>query len=257
MDNIYHQDSVRPTIMQLDPVTQFIRSIYNIGLIFIGVTVGAWLLLVLTNTHLHTHLPFPSYVLASIVFVVIVCMHCIPRLSHYWISKWFLAAVVVVCTTLFGTYLLDDLTKFVILGVMIGVALIILFLNFAGAMCPQEFLPGGVCSTLLMMALLLCLFIVGIVQICTGNVFVLDAFASILFVMVIIAIPIQAQFNHVRLDTVEVVPKEHLMVCALTLYLHSMIFFFCVCYFILVEERKEAIRRTTEGPKISLENDFD
>ncbi|EDV58300.1 uncharacterized protein LOC6542579 [Drosophila erecta] len=257
MDNIYHQDSVRPTIMELDPMTQFIRSIYNIGLILVGVTVATWLLLLLTNVHLHEYLPFPAYVLAIICFLVMICMHCIPSISYCCTCKWFMVAVVVVCTTLFGCYLIDKLSTLVVSFVMIGVALIIVILNFSGAMCPQEFLPGGVCSTLLMMILLLAMVIVGIIQLCTGKVELLDAFVSILFVMVIIAIPIQAQFNHGRLNIVEVVPEEHLMVCTLTLYLHSMMFFCCVCYFILVEERKEAIRRTTEGPAISLENDFD
>ncbi|XP_017013237.2 uncharacterized protein [Drosophila takahashii] len=258
MDNIYHQDNVRATVADLDPMTQFIRSIYNLGLIVIGVTVAAWLLLLMTNVHPHHYLPFPAYVLGIVIFVAMVAMHCFPRISFYSPSKWIMTCLVVLCTTVAGCCIIDDLSMLTISLVMIGVALIILVLNFSGAKCPQEFLPGGVCSTLLMIVLLVVLIVVGIAQLCTGNVELLDAFVSILFVMLIIAIPIQAQFNHGRLDVVEVVPREHLMVCTLTLYLHSMMFFCCVCYFILVDERK-ASTATTVDPRegMTLENDFD
>ncbi|XP_052851241.1 uncharacterized protein LOC128261540 isoform X5 [Drosophila gunungcola] len=144
MDNIYHQDSVRATVMELDPMTQFIRSIYSQGLIIIFATVGAWLLLLVTNVHLHRYLPFPVYVLAITIFLTMVAMHCIPKIAYGSPWKW-----------------------------------------------------------------------------------------------------IMAQFNHGRLDIVEVMPREHLMICTLTLYLHTMMFFCCVCYFVLVTERKASTEPTT------------
>ncbi|XP_052851236.1 uncharacterized protein LOC128261540 isoform X1 [Drosophila gunungcola] len=245
MDNIYHQDSVRATVMELDPMTQFIRSIYSQGLIIIFATVGAWLLLLVTNVHLHRYLPFPVYVLAITIFLTMVAMHCIPKIAYGSPWKWIMVSLVVLCTTVLGCSIIDKLSTLNISLVMLGVALIILVLNFSGAKCPLEFLPGGVCSTLLMLALLLALIVVGIAQLFTGYEELLDAFVSILFIMVIIGIPIQAQFNHGRLDIVEVMPREHLMICTLTLYLHTMMFFCCVCYFVLVTERKASTEPTT------------
>ncbi|KAI8043780.1 hypothetical protein M5D96_005118 [Drosophila gunungcola] len=205
MDNIYHQDSVRATVMELDPMTQFIRSIYSQGLIIIFATVGAWLLLLVTNVHLHRYLPFPVYVLAITIFLTMIAY------GSPW--KWIMVSLVVLCTTVLGCSIIDKLSTLNISLVMLGVALIILVLNFSGAKCPLEFLPGGVCSTLLMLALLLALIV--------------------------------AQFNHGRLDIVEVMPREHLMICTLTLYLHTMMFFCCVCYFVLVTERKASTEPTT------------
>ncbi|XP_017075164.1 uncharacterized protein LOC108110578 [Drosophila eugracilis] len=261
MDNIYHQDNVRPVVVEVvDPMTQFIRSIYNLSLIFIGLTIAAWLLLTLTTVHVHKYLPFPTYVLVIFIFLAMVFLNCIPSLSYSSPCKWMMTSLVVVCTIISSSYVTDMLSLLTLCLVLIGVSLIILVLNFSGAKCPQEFLPGGVCSTTLMIVLGLLLIVVAIAQLCTENVELLDAFISILFIMVIIAIPIQAQFNHGRLDNVEVIPKRHLMVCTLTLYLHAIMFFCCVCYFILVEERKETARLAAEAAMKTVsvpENDFD
>ncbi|KPU73644.1 uncharacterized protein Dana_GF15548, isoform B [Drosophila ananassae] len=148
-------------------------------------------------------------------------------------------------TTLGGAQSATGLGTLPLVLAVFGVTLIVLILNFSGAMCPQDFLPGGVFSTLLMIFLLIALIALGIVQLCTGNQKVLDAFISILFIMVIIAIPIQAQFNHGRLDAIELVPQQHLVVCALTVYLHTVMFFSCICYFIKVEEKKAATAPST------------
>ncbi|XP_017057331.1 uncharacterized protein LOC108098724 [Drosophila ficusphila] len=247
MDNIYHRDTNRTTVTEPDdPMEQFPSSMYKKCMIMLGATVVSWLLLLVYNVHLHKYLPFPKFVLVVIVFLLIVIIHGIPRISYYSPFIWTLAAIVVLCTIVLGCAIIDQLTMVTMVLVMLGVALLILILNFFGAMCPQEVLPGGVCSTLLMMALLAVLFIVGIAHLISGNVELLDAFVSILFVMLIIAIPIQAQFNHGRLDVVELVPTEHLMICSLTVYLQSIMFFCCVCYFILVDERKAATETTED-----------
>ncbi|XP_052851239.1 uncharacterized protein LOC128261540 isoform X4 [Drosophila gunungcola] len=178
MDNIYHQDSVRATVMELDPMTQFIRSIYSQGLIIIFATVGAWLLLLVTNVHLHRYLPFPVYVLAITIFLTMVAMHCIPKIAYGSPWKWIMVSLVVLCTTVLGCSIIDKLSTLNISLVMLGVALIILVLNFSGAKCPLEFLPGGVCSTLLMLALLLALIVVGIAQLFTGHSSITAAWTS-------------------------------------------------------------------------------
>ncbi|KAH8314127.1 hypothetical protein KR067_013335, partial [Drosophila pandora] len=241
MDNIYHQDNVRPmSIAAVDEMTQFIRGIYYRAVPFICVTVFVWILLAAIGIELYHYLLVPFYVLLIFAFLTMVVLHCIPQTAICTPCNWILACFVVAMTTLGGAQSATGLGTLPLVLAVFGVTLIVLILNFSGAMCPQDFLPGGVFSTLLMIFLLIALIAVGIVQLCTGNQMVLDAFISILFIMVIIAIPIQAQFNHGRLDAIELVPEQHLVVCALTVYLHTVMFFSCICYFIKVEEKKAA-----------------
>lgn len=242
MDNIYHQDNVRAfsVAIEVDEMTQFIRGIYYRAVPFICVTVFVWICLAAMGIELYHKLLIPFYVPLICAFLTMVVLHCIPQTAMCSPCNWILACFVVAMTTLGGAQTATGLGTLSLVLAVIGVTLILLILNFSGAMCPQEFLPGGVFSTLLMIFLLIALIAVGIAQLCTGNQKILDAFVSILFIMVIIAIPIQAQFNHGRLDAIELMPREHLIVCALTVYLHAVIFFSCICYFIKVDEKKAA-----------------
>ncbi|XP_016973832.1 uncharacterized protein LOC108040756 [Drosophila rhopaloa] len=246
MDNIYHQDNARATVNSVidDPMTQFIHSIYHMSLIMIGLTVVSWVLLLLTNTRPHQHLPFPGYVPVIVIFLAMVTMHCIPGIAYCSPCKWMMAGLVMVCTIVAGCFITFELGLLTTVLVMLCVAVILLVLNFSGAKCPQEILPGGLWSTMLMLVLLLVLVVVGIAQLCTGNEELLETFVAVLFIMLVIAIPIQAQFNHGRLDVVEVVPREHLMICTLTVYLHTVMFFCCISYFIEVSEKKAATAST-------------
>ncbi|KAH8266425.1 hypothetical protein KR026_008160 [Drosophila bipectinata] len=246
MDNIYHQDhQVRVVTSTVDEMTQFIRGIYYRAVPFICVTVTVWLLLSALGIELYSHLLVPFYVPLILAFLTLMVLHCIPQTAMCFPCNWILACFVVVMVTLGGAQTATGLGTLTLFLAVLGVTALVLILNFSGAMCPQEFLPGGVISTLLMIVLLIALVAVGIAQLCTGSQKVLDAFVSILFVMLIIAIPIQAQFNHGRLDAIEVVPEQHLIVCALTVYLHSVMFFSCVCYFIKLDEKKSATAPTT------------
>ncbi|XP_052851238.1 uncharacterized protein LOC128261540 isoform X3 [Drosophila gunungcola] len=197
MDNIYHQDSVRATVMELDPMTQFIRSIYSQGLIIIFATVGAWLLLLVTNVHLHRYLPFPVYVLAITIFLTMVAMHCIPKIAYGSPWKWIMSGDARRGPHYPGAQLFGG-------QVSAGVPARRRLLHAADAGPPVGADRRGHCPAL------------------HG-----------------------AQFNHGRLDIVEVMPREHLMICTLTLYLHTMMFFCCVCYFVLVTERKASTEPTT------------
>lgn len=240
MDNIYHRDQAQPTAEELDELTLFIRKNYYWGLGFMLTSVGVWLLLMACKWYPHRYMPFPTYVLVLIVFLVMVTLNCIPQTAYCSPCKWLMAAIVVICTTVAGCGLTEKVGTGNACLVMGLVALVILILNFSGSKCPQEFLPGGVLSTMLMILLLAVLACVGVAQLITGSEELLHAFVSILFIMVVIAILIQAQFNHGRLDdVVEVYPKHHQLICILTLYLHTMMFLFCVYYFIVVEEQRK------------------
>ncbi|XP_017024018.1 uncharacterized protein [Drosophila kikkawai] len=247
MDNIYHQDNVRTESPELDELTQFIRNNYIFGLSFMCLTLVMWLIFTLSKWHPHKELPFPIYLLVITVFLVMMTLNCIPKIASCSPCKWIMAVIVVLCTTIAGCVLIDQVGTLNAVLTIVGVAIAILVLNFSGSKCPQDFLPGGVCSTILMMILLLVLICVGIAQLFSESRELLHVFVCILFIMVVIAILIQAQFNHGRLTVVEVSPPEHQMICALTLYLHTMIFLFCVFYFIQMEKlRQREVTRTTK-----------
>ncbi|KAH8281695.1 hypothetical protein KR054_002409, partial [Drosophila jambulina] len=232
MDNIYHQDHARTASADVDELTKFIRNNYIIGVVFIILSLLLWIIFKASKWHPHDMLPFPTYILVIVVFLVMVILNCFPKMASCSPCKWMLAIVVVLCTTIAGCVVLDEEEGYIMFLVIAGVTIVIIVLNFSGSKCPQEFLPGGVCSTILMMILVLVLVSVGIAQLVLESLDLLHAFVIILFIMVNIAILIQAQFNHGRLTVVEVSPPEHQMICALTLYLHSMLFLYCICYFI-------------------------
>ncbi|KAH8249255.1 hypothetical protein KR032_007662, partial [Drosophila birchii] len=236
MDNIYHQNHIRTeSPADVDELTQFIRNNYIFGLTFIVLTLLMWLIFAAVKWHPHNTLPFPLYFLGITIFLVMATLNCIPKMASCSPCKWILAIVVVICTTLAGCFFIDQVGPLTAFLVIVSVSIVIIVLNFSGSQCPQDFLPGGVCSTMLMILLLLLLICVGIAQLVLESKELLHAFVSILFIKVVIAIPIQAQFNHGRLTSVEVSPPEHQMICALSIYLHAMMFLFCICYFIHVE----------------------
>ncbi|KAH8260855.1 hypothetical protein KR038_009942, partial [Drosophila bunnanda] len=235
MDNIYYQDHVRTESPDVDELTQFVRNNYIFGLVFILLTLVMWLIFAASKWHPHRTLPFSIYYLVITIFLVMVTLNCIPKMASCSPCKWILAVVIVLCTTIAGCVIIDRVGPLSAFLVILGVTIVIIVLNFSGSKCPQDFLPGGVCSTMLMILLLLLLISVGIAQLVFNSPELLTTFVSILFIMVVIAILIQAQFNHGRLTVVEVSPPEHQIICALTLYLHTMMFLFCICYFVQVE----------------------
>ncbi|XP_020806883.1 uncharacterized protein LOC110183037 [Drosophila serrata] len=247
MDNIYHRDHVRTESPDVDELTQFIRNNYIIGLAFILFTLILWLIFAASKWHPHKGLPFPIYFLVITVFLVMVTLNCIPKMATCSPCKWILAVIIVLCTTIAGCVIIDEVGALNAFIVIVCVTVVIIVLNFSGSKCPQDFLPGGVCSTMLMILLLLLLICVGIAQLTLKSRELLHTFVSILFIMVVIAILIQAQFNHGRLTVVEVSPPEHQIICALTIYLHTMMFLFCICYFIQAETiRQREISTTPE-----------
>ncbi|XP_068149761.1 uncharacterized protein [Drosophila tropicalis] len=236
------RDDNTQTVPENDPeeeLTTFIHSIYHYGLGFITLTVLVWVFISAASINMSKLLPVPPYALVIVIFIIMVVLNCIPKAAYCTPCNWILAAVVLLCTIVAGGCLVYSFTLLTVVLMVVLTTVLVLILNFSGAKCPQELLPGGVCSTCLMIILLVFLIVVGIVQLFTSSRFALHAFMITLFVMLIVAIPIQAQFNHGRMTIVEVVPKHHLIICILTLYLHSIIFFCCLCYLTTIGDAEE------------------
>ncbi|XP_022233395.2 uncharacterized protein LOC111081598 [Drosophila obscura] len=232
-----------------DALTKFIANLYNYGIPMIAVSVLIWIVMASSDgKYIYKYMPFPNYILVVIVFLVMVLLHCVPMIAQVTLCNWMLALVVWLCTTLAVCCVLHHFSVLTLLLLLALSVLLVLLLNFSGAKCPVEFLPGGVVSSGFMMAMTLALIVLGSVQLSTGSIKVLDAFVSVLFIMLIVAIPIQAQFCHGRVEYFQVVPRVHQMVSILTLYLTSVMLFCCLCYFTMATDRHDGvpIEATTE-----------
>ncbi|XP_034667916.1 uncharacterized protein LOC117901315 [Drosophila subobscura] len=225
-----------------DALTKFIDNLYNYGVPMIAVSVLVWIVVASTDgKYIYRHMPFPPYILVIIVYLVMMLLHCVPMIAHVALCNWMWALVVWLCTTLAVCCVLHNFSVLTLLLLLALSVVLVLVLNFSGAKCPVEFLPGGVVSSGFMMAMTVALIVLGIVQLSTGSIKVLDAFVSVLFVMLIVAIPIQAQFCHGRMEYFQVVPRLHQMVSILTLYLSSVMFFCCLLYFTVATDRHETV----------------
>ncbi|KAH8283564.1 hypothetical protein KR018_006570, partial [Drosophila ironensis] len=232
MDNIYYQTQSRYGLVEeVDEMSELFDGIYIRAAIMSVITIVLWITFRVMDLRLANYLPFSTYVPLILVFLILVVLHCCPitMCSH---CDWILIGLALVFTIIGGAGCVDGMSVIVLILAIICTAAVVLLLNFMGAICPSEILPGGVCSTTCMIFLMVALIIVGITQLITGSETLLCAFMSILMVMLVIAIPIQAQFHSGRLENAEVVPSDHLPVCAVTVYLHSIMFFGCLCYFV-------------------------
>ncbi|XP_023032536.2 uncharacterized protein LOC6643921 [Drosophila willistoni] len=200
------QDDNTQTVTEESPEEEFatfIHSIYNYGLGFIALTVLLWVLISVATIDMPRLLPVPPYVLIIVIFIIMVVLNCIPKAAYCTPCNWILATIVVVCTILAGGCLVYSFSLLTVVLMVVLATVVVLILNFSGAKCPQQLLPGGICSTSLMMVLLVFLVVIGIIQVSTGSRLALHIFMITLFVMLIVAIPIQAQFNHGRMIIVE------------------------------------------------------
>ncbi|XP_001355807.2 uncharacterized protein [Drosophila pseudoobscura] len=225
-----------------EAMSKFISNLYNYGIPLIAASVLVWIVVASCDgKDIYLHIPFPFFILVIIVFLVMMLLHCVPMIAHVTLCNWMWALVVWLCTTVAVCCVLHFFSILTLLLLLALSLVLVLVLNFSGAMCPVEYLPGGVVSSGFMMAMTVALIILGTVQLCTGSIEVLDAFVSILFIMLIVAIPIQAQFCHGRIEYFQVVPRIHQMVSILTLYLTSVMFFCCLMYFTVRTERHETV----------------
>ncbi|XP_062142763.1 uncharacterized protein LOC133850642 [Drosophila sulfurigaster albostrigata] len=231
-------ESDQVVVYVIDELTlqMFIRKVYLIAIIFILSTSVTWLSIAASGFEFYPTIPVPFFVWLLPILPLILILDCVPKIRYTFPWNWAITILIVILITFAGACFMDQIEfLMVLLGVAISIVIVAAF-YVCGALCPQSFVPGMLCTAVMSCLFLITLFSIGIVLIFVKSPVLYLVFGILLLCMTVVIMPFHAQYIHGRL---QVVPLFDVLHCSMTIYFHFIVTFSALCIFEFYMKHKD------------------
>lgn len=225
-----------PVVVIVDEETLrlFVRNVYLYGAIFILATSIIWLVVSGTKFAFYPAIPVPAFVWIILAIALLMITNCIPQARQCFPINWVMTILIVILITLAGSCVMDLYPVLIVLaGLTLSFAIVGVFYAL-GALCPQQLLPGILCTACMSCVFVLTLFTLFILNIVLDNPVICLVFGIILFCFIILMLPFHAQYIHGRF---EIVPLLDMLHCSLSIFIHFTMMFYALGLFYIYHKK--------------------